>query len=99
MKSYTPTKQRLLTDLLPFSAAGASLLANGQLNGSGSKSGHKDDDGSLHSQGLDGGKYGEDGPAKKRWGTLVLIMLQFVLSSGLSVIIRYKNYISSLNID
>nr|XP_029138450.1 LOW QUALITY PROTEIN: protein Jumonji-like [Labrus bergylta] len=41
-------------------------LANGQLNGSGSKGGHKQD-GSLHSQGLDGGsKYGEDGPAKKR---------------------------------
>ncbi|KAI3358069.1 hypothetical protein L3Q82_003080 [Scortum barcoo] len=41
-------------------------LANGQLNGSGSKGGHKDD-GSLRSQGLDGSsKYGEDGPAKKR---------------------------------
>lgn len=44
---------------------GASLLANGQLNGSGSKNGHKED-GSLRSQGLDGGKYCEDGPAKKR---------------------------------
>lgn len=41
---------------------GASLLANGQLNGSASKNGHKDD-GSLRSQGLDGG---EDGPVKKR---------------------------------
>lgn len=44
---------------------GASLLANGQLNGSGSKNNHKED-GSLRSQGLDGGKYGEDGPVKKR---------------------------------
>lgn len=50
----------------PHPPPGASLLANGQLNGSGSKSGHKDD-GSLRSQGLDGGKYSEDGPAKKRW--------------------------------
>lgn len=49
----------------PAPPPGASLLANGQLNGSGSKSGHKDD-GSLRSQGLDGGKYSEDGPAKKR---------------------------------
>ncbi|XP_029976694.1 protein Jumonji [Salarias fasciatus] len=41
-------------------------LANGQLNGSGSKGSHKDD-GSLRSQGLHGsGEYGEDGPAKKR---------------------------------
>uniref|UniRef100_UPI003AAEB04D protein Jumonji n=1 Tax=Centroberyx gerrardi TaxID=166262 RepID=UPI003AAEB04D len=41
-------------------------LANGQLNGSGSKGGHKED-GSLRSQGLDGsGEYSEDGPAKKR---------------------------------
>lgn len=46
-------------------SSGASLLANGQLNGSGSKGSHKED-GSLRSQGLDGGKYGEDGPAKKR---------------------------------
>lgn len=41
-------------------------LANGQLNGSGSKGSHKED-GSLHSQGLHGNsKYGEDSPAKKR---------------------------------
>ncbi|GLD65929.1 protein Jumonji [Lates japonicus] len=40
-------------------------LANGQLNGSGSK-GHKED-GSLRSQGLDGSsEYCEDSPAKKR---------------------------------
>lgn len=67
MKSNIPTNQPLFTNPLPFAPppAGASLLANGQLNGSGSKSGHKDD-GSLRSQGLDGGKYGEDGPAKKR---------------------------------
>uniref|UniRef100_A0A3B5AXX2 Protein Jumonji n=1 Tax=Stegastes partitus TaxID=144197 RepID=A0A3B5AXX2_9TELE len=41
-------------------------LANGQLNGSGSKGSHKED-GSLRSQGLDGSsEYCEDGPAKKR---------------------------------
>uniref|UniRef100_A0AAQ5Z6S9 Protein Jumonji n=1 Tax=Amphiprion ocellaris TaxID=80972 RepID=A0AAQ5Z6S9_AMPOC len=41
-------------------------LANGQLNGSGSKGSHKED-GSLRSQGLDGsGEYPEDSPAKKR---------------------------------
>uniref|UniRef100_A0A3P8STK0 Protein Jumonji n=1 Tax=Amphiprion percula TaxID=161767 RepID=A0A3P8STK0_AMPPE len=41
-------------------------LANGQLNGSGSKGSHKED-GSLRSQGLDGsGEYSEDSPAKKR---------------------------------
>ncbi|XP_074543742.1 protein Jumonji [Halichoeres trimaculatus] len=41
-------------------------LVNGQLNGSGSKGGHKQD-GSLHSKNHDGSsKYGEDGPAKKR---------------------------------
>ncbi|XP_041664698.1 protein Jumonji isoform X2 [Cheilinus undulatus] len=40
-------------------------LANGQLNGSGSKGGHKQD-GSLHSQGLDGSSKYEDSPAKKR---------------------------------
>ncbi|XP_037548716.1 protein Jumonji isoform X1 [Nematolebias whitei] len=41
-------------------------LANGQLNGSGSKGSHKED-GSLRSQGLHGSsKYGEDSPAKKR---------------------------------
>ncbi|XP_029369436.1 protein Jumonji isoform X2 [Echeneis naucrates] len=41
-------------------------LANGQLNGSGSKGSHKED-GSLRSQGLDGSsEYCEDSPAKKR---------------------------------
>ncbi|XP_069031801.1 protein Jumonji isoform X2 [Embiotoca jacksoni] len=41
-------------------------LANGQLNGSGSKGSHKED-GSLRSQSLDGSsEYCEDGPAKKR---------------------------------
>ncbi|KAM3858036.1 protein Jumonji [Diretmus argenteus] len=41
-------------------------LANGQLNGSGSKGGHKDD-GCSRSQSLDGSsEYSEDGPAKKR---------------------------------
>lgn len=49
-----------------FSLSSGSLV-NGQLNGSGSKGGHKQD-GSLHSKGHDGSsKYGEDGPAKKRW--------------------------------
>lgn len=38
-------------------------LANGQLNGSGSKGSHKED-GLLRSKGLDGSS--EDGPAKKR---------------------------------
>lgn len=50
---------------LALLSSGASLLANG-LNGSGSKGNHKED-GSLRSQGLDGSKYCEDGPAKKRW--------------------------------
>ncbi|XP_037650327.1 protein Jumonji isoform X1 [Sebastes umbrosus] len=40
-------------------------LANGQLNGSGSKGSHKED-GSLRSQGHGSREYGEDGPAKKR---------------------------------
>ncbi|XP_041867268.1 protein Jumonji isoform X2 [Melanotaenia boesemani] len=41
-------------------------LANGQLNGPGSKGSHKED-GSLRSQGLHGSsEYGEDSPAKKR---------------------------------
>ncbi|KAG7499970.1 Jumonji isoform X2 [Solea senegalensis] len=41
-------------------------LANGQLNGSGSKGIHKEDS-SVRSQGLDGSsEYCEDGPAKKR---------------------------------
>lgn len=41
-------------------------LANGKLNGSGSKGSHKDDV-LLRSKGLDGsGRYGEDSPAKKR---------------------------------
>ncbi|XP_006788157.1 protein Jumonji [Neolamprologus brichardi] len=41
-------------------------LANGQLNGSGSKGSHKED-GSLRRQGLKGsGEYCEDSPAKKR---------------------------------
>ncbi|XP_030596394.1 protein Jumonji isoform X2 [Archocentrus centrarchus] len=41
-------------------------LANGQLNGPGSKGSHKED-GSLRCQGLDGSsEYCEDGPAKKR---------------------------------
>lgn len=42
-------------------------LANGQLNGTGSKGSHKED-GSLRSQGLHGNNgYGEDSPAKKRY--------------------------------
>ncbi|XP_063755927.1 protein Jumonji isoform X2 [Eleginops maclovinus] len=40
-------------------------LANGQLNGSGSKGSHKED-GSLRSQGHGSHEYREDGPAKKR---------------------------------
>ncbi|XP_032390893.1 protein Jumonji isoform X1 [Etheostoma spectabile] len=40
-------------------------LANGQLNGSGSKGSHKED-GSLRSQGHGSHEYCEDGPAKKR---------------------------------
>ncbi|XP_059205090.1 protein Jumonji isoform X2 [Centropristis striata] len=40
-------------------------LANGQLNGSGSKGSHKED-GSLRSQGHGSREYCEDGPAKKR---------------------------------
>ncbi|XP_075962634.1 protein Jumonji isoform X3 [Anarhichas minor] len=40
-------------------------LANGQLNGSGSKGSHKED-GSLRSQGHGSREYSEDGPAKKR---------------------------------
>lgn len=41
-------------------------LANGQLNGSGSKGSHKED-GSLRRQGLKGSsEYCEDSPAKKR---------------------------------
>lgn len=68
VKCNIPMNQPSFTNpplLCPPPPAGASLHANGQLNGSGSKGGHKDD-GSLRSQGLDGGKYGEDGPAKKR---------------------------------
>uniref|UniRef100_A0A671U482 Jumonji and AT-rich interaction domain containing 2b n=1 Tax=Sparus aurata TaxID=8175 RepID=A0A671U482_SPAAU len=64
LKEFRSAQKRQLDDGTTNSN-GASLLANGQLNGSGSKGSHKED-GSLRSQGLDGGKYGEDGPAKKR---------------------------------
>ncbi|XP_028316963.1 protein Jumonji [Gouania willdenowi] len=63
LKEFRTAQKRQLDGDGTTNANGS--LANGQLNGSGSK-GHKDEK-SLRSQGLHGGaEYGEDGPAKKR---------------------------------
>uniref|UniRef100_A0A3P9KCH9 Protein Jumonji n=2 Tax=Oryzias latipes TaxID=8090 RepID=A0A3P9KCH9_ORYLA len=59
----TAQKRQLDGDCAPNSNGS---LANGQLNGTGSKGSHKED-GSLRSQGLHGNNgYGEESPAKKR---------------------------------
>uniref|UniRef100_A0A3P9JF15 Protein Jumonji n=1 Tax=Oryzias latipes TaxID=8090 RepID=A0A3P9JF15_ORYLA len=60
----TAQKRQLDGDCAPNSNGS---LANGQLNGTGSKGSHKED-GSLRSQGLHGNNgYGEESPAKKRY--------------------------------
>uniref|UniRef100_A0A1A8JLP2 Protein Jumonji n=1 Tax=Nothobranchius kuhntae TaxID=321403 RepID=A0A1A8JLP2_NOTKU len=64
LKEFRTAQKRQLDGDGPTNSDGS--MANGQLNGSGSKGSHKED-GSLRSQGLHGSnKYGEDSPAKKR---------------------------------
>uniref|UniRef100_A0A8C5D8F4 Protein Jumonji n=1 Tax=Gouania willdenowi TaxID=441366 RepID=A0A8C5D8F4_GOUWI len=65
LKEFRTAQKRVVLNCFFSCFVFSGSLANGQLNGSGSK-GHKDEK-SLRSQGLHGGaEYGEDGPAKKR---------------------------------
>ncbi|RVE67032.1 hypothetical protein OJAV_G00113320 [Oryzias javanicus] len=64
LKEFRTAQKRQLDGDCATNSNGS--LANGQLNGTGSKGSHKED-GSLRSQGLHGNNgYGEDSPAKKR---------------------------------
>ncbi|KAF6737874.1 Protein Jumonji, partial [Oryzias melastigma] len=63
LKEFRTAQKRQLDGDCATNSNGS--LANGQLNGTGSKGSHKED-GSLRSQGLHGNNgYGEDSPAKK----------------------------------
>nr|XP_040045263.1 protein Jumonji [Gasterosteus aculeatus aculeatus] len=63
LKEFRSAQKRQLDGDGPPNSNGS--LANGQLNGSGSKGSHKED-GSLRSQGHGSREYNEDGPPKKR---------------------------------
>uniref|UniRef100_A0AAQ4QAU8 Jumonji and AT-rich interaction domain containing 2b n=1 Tax=Gasterosteus aculeatus aculeatus TaxID=481459 RepID=A0AAQ4QAU8_GASAC len=64
LKEFRSAQKRQLDGDGPPNSNGS--LANGQLNGSGSKGSHKED-GSLRSQGHGSREYNEDGPPKKRF--------------------------------
>lgn len=84
----------LLLSFCCFSLCPTASLSNGQLNGCGSKGGHKQD--GSHSQSTDGGsEYSEDNPAKKRWVISPFLFSPLFLSLYLSEV-SVKDLVGSL---